>query len=69
MKMAIKELRLMKKKGGKEKTKAVYIGMLQDAGKLKKYISDKGYVAYDTEEYKKYKATVKRGRPLKNKGE
>lgn len=62
--MAIKELRLMKKKGGKERSKATYIGMLQDAGKLTKHISEKGYVAYDTEEYKKYKATVKRGRPM-----
>lgn len=63
--MAIKELRVMRKKGGKDKSKANYIAMLQDMGKLKKHITEKGYVAYDTEEYKTYKAKVRRGRPLK----
>ena len=64
----IKELRLMRKKGGSERSKANYIGALQDKGILKKIVTEKGYVAYDTEEYKKYKANTKRGRPLK-KGE
>ena len=65
----IKELRLLRKKGGVERSKANYINLLQDKGLLRKIITEKGYVAYDTEEYKKYKKEIRRGRPLKNKGE
>ena len=65
----IKELRTMRKKGGVERSKANYINLLQDKGLLRKIITEKGYVAYDTEEYKKYKKEIRRGRPLKAKGE
>jgi hypothetical protein len=61
----IKELRVMRRKGGKQRALANYLSVLQDKGKLTKIVTDKGYLAYDTEEYKIYKATVKRGRPIK----
>ena len=61
----IKELRKMRAKGGIERQKANYIAVLQNRGKMKKYFTDKGYIAYDTDEFKNYKATVKLGRPVK----
>ena len=67
----IKELRKMRAKGGKEKAKANYISYLQFKGRIKTILTEKGYVAYDTEELAIYKKSTKRGRPsrLENKGE
>lgn len=59
----IRELRKMRAKGGRDKAVANYIAQLQHRGLLSKVTSAKGYVAYDTEELKKYRHTVKRGRP------
>lgn len=61
----IKELRKLRAQGGKERAKANHIAILQHRGKLKLYLSNKGYVAYDTEEYTAYKKTARKGRPCK----
>ena len=43
----------------------VYIYYLVSKGKIKKYANEKGYMCYDTNEFEKYKANVKIGRPMK----
>lgn len=58
----IKELRKLEKTN---RAKAVYIRSLQAKGAIKKIPSPLGYMCYDTEEYTKYKATIKHGRPCK----
>lgn len=58
----IKELRVLDKTNH---SKAVYIRTLIERKKINKYISEKGYVAYDTEELKNYQKNVKIGRPVK----
>lgn len=58
----IKELRVLDKV---DHSKAVYIRTLIERKRIKKYVSEKGYVAYDTEELKKYQKNVKIGRPIK----
>lgn len=63
----IKELRKMRAKGGRDKSVAGYISQLQYAGKLTTYTSAKGYVAYDTEEFKAFKKNAKKGRPRKER--
>lgn len=60
-----KELKGMRKKGGKDLSKANYISGLQYKGLIKTYINDGGFVCYDTEELKQYQASVHRGRPYK----
>lgn len=47
------------------RAKSNYIRALQVRGKLKRYITPQGYLAYETEEFKQYKATARKGRPLK----
>lgn len=49
----------------RDRSKANYIRMLQNHGKIKKIIGENGYLYYDTEELEKYKKTVKLGRPIK----
>ena len=61
----LKELRKMRAKGGKDKAKASYISNLMNKGKLHAHFTEKGYLAYDTEELAAYKATVHLGRPSK----
>lgn len=65
----IKELRKMRAKGGRDRAVAGYIATLQKRGKIKRIVTDKGYLAYDTEELKEYKKTVKMGRPIKENEE
>lgn len=60
--MAIRELRKVRKV---DNSKYQYIWRLVQQGKIKKYVTDGGYLAYDTEEFKAFKKTVKQGRPLK----
>ena len=60
----LKEIRRIK-----EKSKANYIRDLQYKKKIQTYLSDKGYVCYDTEELALWKKTCKKGRPTKNRGE
>lgn len=60
--MAIRELRKVRKA---DNSKYQYIWRLVQQGKIKKYVTDGGYLAYDTEEFKRFKKTVKQGRPLK----
>lgn len=55
----LRELRLV------DRAKMNYIFLLIKEGAIKGYVSAKGYRAYDEDEYEQYKATVKRGRPLK----
>lgn len=62
----LRELRKMRAKGGAERAKANYIGTLQARGILRRYQSAKGYICYDTEELKRYKANRKLGRPFKD---
>ena len=40
----IKELRKMRAKGGRDRSVANYVSELQHRGKLRKIITDKGYV-------------------------
>lgn len=47
------------------RAKANYIRLLQHRGKIKTYLSPKGYVAYDPEELKTFQKNNKRGRPPK----
>lgn len=61
----IKELRKMRAKGGRDRSVANYVSELQHRGKLRKIITDKGYVAYDTEEFREWKKKAKVGRPIK----
>ena len=61
----LKELRKMRAKGGRERALANYISNLQYRGRLKKHVTEKGYAAYDTEEWKEWKRTAKKGRPIK----
>ena len=63
----IKELREMRAKGGRDKAVGGYISQLQCAGQLTTYTSAKGYVAYDTEEFKTFKKNAKKGRPRKER--
>lgn len=60
--MAIRELRKVRKV---DNSKYQYIWRLVQQGKIKKYVTDGGYLAYDTEELKMFKKTIKQGRPLK----
>lgn len=60
--MAIRELRKVRKA---DNSKYQYIWRLVQQGKIKKYVTEGGYLAYDTEEFKTFKKTVKQGRPLK----
>ena len=50
-----------------DRNKQVYMHLLIKRGKLKRHVSEKGYVCYDTDEYKEYKKNVHIGRPLKTK--
>ena len=59
--MAIRELRKVRKA---DNSKYQYIWRLVQQGKIKKYVTDGGYLAYDTEELKMFKKTIKQGRPL-----
>ena len=61
--MAIRELRKVRKAAGNSKYECIW--RLVQQGKIKKYVTDGGYLAYDTEELKTFKKTVKQGRPLK----
>lgn len=45
-----------------------YINDLQSRGKIKRYITKDGYVAYDEDEFEAYKKTAKAGRPRKRGG-
>lgn len=47
------------------RSKANYIRSLQHRQKLAVHFSDAGYVSYDTEEFKAYSKTARRGRPPK----
>ena len=58
----IKELRVFSKENI---AKAKYIRSLQNNGKIKKIINDKGYVCFDEDELEKYYSNVKIGRPPK----
>lgn len=58
----IKELRKLE-----NKTQSNTIRTLQYRGKLGVYFSDKGYVSYDTDEFREYRKRVKRGRPYGTK--
>lgn len=60
--MAIRELRKVRKA---DNSKYQYIWRLVQQGKIKKYVTEGGYLAYVTEEFKTFKKTVKQGRPLK----
>ena len=62
-----KELRKLRRQGGEGRAKANYIAMLISRGKINAYESAAGYVAYDTDELKNYRKTVRRGRPPKTK--
>ena len=46
-------------------SKAVYIRTLIDRKKINKYVSERGYVAYDPQELEEYKKNVRVGRPVK----
>ena len=61
----LKELRKMRAKGGRDRSVANYIANLQNKSKLKKYVTEKGYVAYDTDEYREWKRKARIGRPIK----
>ena len=61
----LKELRKLRAKGGKDRSKANYIASLQYRGKIKTYVNAKGYACYDTTEYEEYRKTARVGRPLK----
>lgn len=63
------ELRKLRAKGGEHRSKANYIAKLQYRGIISTFVSEGGYVCYDTEELKKYKATVKIGRPIKERNQ
>lgn len=56
----IKEIRKIKRRGLQN-----YVRKLYDRGYITKIINDKGYICYDTDELKKYKATARVGRPPK----
>ena len=56
----MKEIRKMK-----NKPLANYIRLLQHKGRIKTYLSESGYIAYDPEEYATFKKNAKRGRPPK----
>lgn len=58
----LKEIRKLEKK---DKKKARNIRSLQNRQNIGKFISKNGYVMYDTEELKEYKANSKIGRPVK----
>lgn len=62
----IKELRKLNKTNH---AKAVYIRNIQNRGVIKKIINEKGYVCYDTEEYKNHKQNTRWGRPPKIKND
>lgn len=58
----IKEIRKLK-----TKKKQTYIHVMQSRGRLHKYINDKGYACYDSDELKAFRKGTHRGRPAKNK--
>ena len=58
----IKELRMLDKEN---RPKSNYIRCLQNKGKIKQIINEKGYVCYDEDELEKYYSNVKMGRPPK----
>lgn len=45
--------------------KGNYIRQLLNTGKIQAYVSEKGYIAYDTDDLEKYQKSVHRGRPIK----
>lgn len=63
-----KELRKLDKQN---RNKSNYIRVLQNRGKINKYINEKGYICYDPCEFRAYKKNAKVGRPIKQikKGE
>jgi len=61
----IKEIRKIAKTN---MSKAKYIRSLIDRNLIARHISERGYVCYDTEEYKNYRKTARIGRPIKIKG-
>lgn len=63
------ELREMRNQGGQARSTANYVAFLQNKGKLKLYVSPKGYASYDTREYEQYKKKVRKGRPIKHLGD
>lgn len=58
----LKELRKLNKT---DHAKANYIRFLQSQGKISKYLSDKGYLCYDTVELADYYKKARVGRPVK----
>lgn len=60
------ELRKMRQKGGKSRSLGNYIGNLQARGKIERYYTAENYICFDTEEYKEYKRSARRGRPRKD---
>ena len=65
--MALKEIRKIQ-----DRSKKVYMHYLVAKGKLKQYVSEKGYVCYDTDEYREYKKNgynELKAEPKKLKGE
>lgn len=60
-------MRELRKLAKTNRAKANYIRALQNRGVITKLVNEKGYVCYDTEELRKYQATVRWGRPAKIK--
>lgn len=56
----LKELRKIEKR-----SKQMHIRNLQYQKLIKKYINEKGYLCYNTDELEEYKSKVHRGRPAK----
>ena len=50
----------------KNRPLGVYIGILQNKGKLRKYLDKDGFVCYSAQEYEEYSKKARRGRPSKN---
>ena len=58
----IKELSML---DNENRTISNYMRCLQNKGKIKQIINEKGYVCYDEDELEKYYSNVKMGRPPK----
>lgn len=59
---------LIKIKNIKNKARRAYIYRITSQGKIPTYVDERGNKQYDTTDYKNYRATHKRGRPTKERG-
>lgn len=60
-------MRLIEVRTIESRPKQQYIRNMMDAGKIKRYVTERGFVAFDEKELGDYQENHHKGRPPKNK--